>query len=102
MKRTPLKRRTPLRKVSTKQARIQRARRKIARDMERDGAVLCAVRWERCENLASDLHELLPRGRGGDATLSENIIPVCRKCHDMLHLHVERAESEGWLKKSNQ
>jgi hypothetical protein len=57
-----------------------------------DGSPLCAVPW--CRDWADDLHEPLPRARGGSITDPGNAVPLCRGHHDMITF---RPESElGW------
>lgn len=73
---TPLRRKTRLR---VKRRGIPDAIRRAA--WEKWG-MLCV----RCGRVATDLHHLLPRGRGGKDTV-ENLRPACRRCHDWLHRH---------------
>jgi hypothetical protein len=68
----------------------------------RDGGVLCAV-WEAmqpqwCDRLASDLNEILPRGRSGSITDEANTIPVCRPCNEELTKSPAWAYRFGFLK----
>jgi hypothetical protein len=88
-----------MRQVSKKQAAINRARAKIRQKWYRQGRTLCEARTEACTYQAQDLHEVLPRGRGGDAADENNIIPVCRSCHDWIHAHTVEAENSGLLKR---
>jgi hypothetical protein len=50
-----------------------------------------------CNGLADDLHELVPRGRGGSTVDMDNCRPVSRACHDYAHAHPEAAEAAGLI-----
>ena len=68
----------------------------------RDGTVLCAV-WEAmqpdwCDRRASDLHEILPRGRSGSIVADENTTPTCRPCNEALTGSPEWGYRLGFLK----
>lgn len=98
MKRTPLKRKTPLkrtgrlRQVSTKQR--ERNAKVRARFKELTG---CDPLCERCHKAeATDPHH--PRGRRGGFLLF--IYPVCRPCHDWIHSNPTSATKEGMLYKN--
>ena len=86
--------RKPINPVSAKRARENRERAKMADERwpdRREGTVLCSVPG--C-GPADDLHEVLPRARGGSITDPENTIPLCRQHnHDL----AQKPESElGW------
>ena len=111
MKRTPLKRggplvrRTPLRSVSPKRAKVQRQRRTMVRE-ELTRRELCeagaTIRFgghrSLCAGLAVDLHEPLTRARGGSILDPANTVAVCRSCHDWIHAHPAAAASIGLLR----
>ena len=119
MKRTPLKRRTPLRSMSPRRRGIQRERREMVR-RELARRELCeaglpihqyrlaaygqmnAERLRasayRCGGLAVDLHEPFTRARGGSILDPANTVAVCRACHDWIHDHPEAATSVGLLR----
>lgn len=48
----------------------------------RDGTVMCSA--PECGRPADDLHEILPRGRGGSVTDEANTKPVCRQHNEEL------------------
>ena len=105
MKRTPLKRKTPLRRVSPKRAPINRARATFvkeqltARELCEAGAKIhFAGHGHRCSGLAVDLHEPLTRARGGDVLDPANTIAVCRGCHDWIHANPAAATPLGLLR----
>lgn len=83
-----------LRAVSAKRARQQRERRKVLAQMldEHDG--VCP----RCFSArVVDGHELKTRAQGGSITDQNNIVLVCRRCHDWVHQHPTEAAEQGWL-----
>lgn len=92
-----LERQTPVKPVSKKRGRENRERRAMAGSLFPDRP-LCAV-YElaqqqsglvpgkmlgRCWRWADDMHEPLTRARGGSITDPENVLPLCRICHDVL------------------
>ena len=117
MKRSPLRRRTPLhrggrlarrtplRSVSPKRAKVQRQRRTMVRE-ELARRELCeagvTIRFgghrSLCAGLAVDLHEPLTRARGGSILDPANTVAVCRSCHDWIHAHPAAAASIGLLR----
>ncbi len=52
-------------------------------DYVQDDVILC----EHCGNRAVDIHHITPKGMGGSKTKDyiENLIALCRKCHEMAH-----------------
>jgi hypothetical protein len=76
-----LRRTTPLRPVSAKQAAKIRRRRAVIAGRG-TGRPLCSVPW--CPDLADDIHEPLTRGRGGRIDDRANMAPLCRPCHDVI------------------
>ena len=102
---SPLKRYRQLRPVSAKHARENRERRAMADRRwpdRREGTVMCAV-WEAiqpdwCDRFASDLHEILPRGRSGSITDEANTTPTCRPCNGVLTKSPPWAYRLGLLK----
>lgn len=63
----------------------------------RDGTVMCTVPG--C-GPADDLHEILPRGRGGSITDEDNTAPVCRQHNEELTLEPPWGYQLGLLKHS--
>ena len=102
MKRSPLKlskvaiRRTPLKRRSRKTARLYREVRVPLVRMLIEEHPTC----QRCSMARSnDVHELIPRGRGGSILDLENLVAICRTCHDFVHGHPIQATNEGWLRR---
>lgn len=102
MKRTPLKRKTPLKRsaamnpMSPSKRAIQSRYKAAVRDamhaqIGRIGFVAC----ERCcKTAAVEPHH--PEGRIGDKILIIRLI--CRKCHKWIHENTKQARLDGWLK----
>jgi hypothetical protein len=51
----------------------------------------------RCSGRSVDVNERLTRARGGSILNEENLVTVCRRCHDWIHGHPVEAESLGLL-----
>lgn len=82
MNRSPLKRRTPLRRVSKK-------RRKALAEYAKNRETVLALACGRCEvpacgRPATDTHHLRFRSRGGGHGI-ENLAAVCRDHHAAIH-----------------
>jgi hypothetical protein len=84
-----------MRAVSRKRAVLLRERRKVTDAMKAEGDVLCV----RCGRMAQDAHEVVSRARGGSIVDRENIVPLCRLCHDFITCNPLLAEREGLSKK---
>lgn len=56
-------------------------------------------RW-RCANEAMDPHHVLAKSQGGKHTL-ENLLHLCRRCHNFCKDEPKRAEAEGLIRKWN-
>lgn len=84
-----------MRAVSAKRARLLRERRKTLEQLaDTFTGRVCA----RCFSApAQDAHELLSRARGGSIVEIENIVALCRRCHDWITTHPAEATEQGWL-----
>lgn len=101
MKRTPIKRKTRIRRRSDKKQRKDEVRREVLEQLVAERGDLCQARvLSVCQTFASDGHEILSRGRGGDPADPDNVLLVCRKCHDWIHAHPREALAKGLLKNS--
>ena len=96
MKRSPLTRRTRLKPVSAKR-RAQFEGRATCREivLERDGH-LCQARLPGCWVTATDVHEVLSRGRGGSITDPENCLALCRPCHKFITENPMWSKDQGF------
>jgi hypothetical protein len=89
--------RSPLRKVSKKQAAANREY-SARRAMHLEANPNCV----RCESLgvvtpATQIHHA--RGRDGDALLDDSdFLAVCAYCHEWMHGHPGEAHALGWMK----
>jgi len=111
VKRTPLQRRTPLRRVSLKRQRLMQQRRvfvadQLARRPDCEAGPLIRTGNEAvagygattpCRRRAVDIHEPLTRARGGSILDPANTVAVCRTCHDWIHTHPVAATELGLL-----
>lgn len=94
-------RRTPsieVRRVSKKRARENRLRRKAVDEKYGDSPA-CEVLAEGCTGRAVDVHEPLTRARGGSIVDPDNMVAVCRVCHDWIHANPVEATELGWLRR---
>jgi hypothetical protein len=86
MKRTPLKRKTPLRKVSKKQA-VKNSLYGKQRKEYLTQHPTCEI----CGAPATDVHH--KSGRGAHTNDKSTFCALCRKCHDWLHF---TADGKAW------
>ena len=107
MKRSgPIQRKTPLRRVSKKTAKRNRARSKFRLEQlaarpgceARDTIWTVEPTWSGCTRWATDLHEPLTRARGGSVLDVSNTIATCRACHDWIHQYPTLATETGLLR----
>lgn len=84
--------RTPLRPRSKKRQAVYRQRRKLVAEMLERYPWCARCLWNR----SVDLHELKNRSQGGDFLDPEQIVTVCRECHDWITTHPAEAHAGGW------
>jgi hypothetical protein len=66
----------------------------------------CEIKWSNCQEVSRDVHEVIPRGKGGAILPGEKadrqgqrFVATCRQCHSELDLHPKLAYEQGWLKR---
>ena len=95
MKRTPLRRKAPLRaKRKSPEAKIAYAELRVEimdRSMGR-----CQRKSPQCWGMGSDVHHVVRRSQGGTDDPA-NLKWLCRPCHQYIHEHVAESKAEGWL-----
>lgn len=101
MKRTPLVRKTPLKRTpSIRKANPRTSIPKTIRDRVRlRSRGRCEFVWvdgNRCDHNAEVCHHRLMRSAGGQHTV-ENLLDVCHKHHRYIHSHPELSYEQGWL-----
>jgi hypothetical protein len=92
--RCELQRRTPIKPVSDKRARLNRQRTEVLRPI-REAQQWCA----RCGRTGCglDAHELVRRSQYAAGVIDENVIVLlCRDCHDWVTVNPEAAHAAGW------
>lgn len=94
MRRTPLRRLTPLRAMSAKRRRELPERAKVRQAVLERDAHAC----RRCGAPASQVHELRQRSLGGNWLDPEGCITLCSPCHAEVHDFVAASYQEGWLR----
>ncbi len=104
MKRTPLKRKTPLKRtgslspVSKKRAKTNRARRAFVKE-ELDKRRYCEAHIpEVCTRYSTEIHEPILRSLGGSILDAANSVAICRMCHIWVHNNVAEAKKLGLIK----
>lgn len=90
-------RRTPLRRMSGKKRREIRERTKLKDVIQQRSGGMCEMRLPGCTSFATEMHERLPRGRGGDPLDPSNVIHACAACHMWTHLHPIAAGKLGLI-----
>ena len=104
MKRTPLKRKTPLKRtgslapVSKKRAKTNRQRRAFVKE-ELENRRFCEAKIAGCcMRYSTEIHEPIPRSLGGSILDRANSVAICRPCHRWVHDNVGEAQKLGLLK----
>ena len=106
MKRTPLKRKTPLKRtgslapVSKKRAKTNRQRAKFVQEELSNRAYCEAKIPQVCTRWSTEIHEPYPRSLGGSILDRANSVAICRMCHRWVHDNVAEAEKIGLLKRT--
>lgn len=106
MKRSkPLRRGKPLKQRSEKRAKLYReARVPLVVELLRErpwcevGELLNSIDPKHtCRLRSCDIHERKTRARGGSITDRENLLAVCRPCHNWIGANIHMAEELGLL-----
>lgn len=88
--------RTPIRRVSKKQARINREWSKLSRQSIDNVNGMCCIRIPGiCAGRAEGCHHFKPRGRGGSNKTRR--IPACEPCHRFCHDNPKWAAENGLM-----
>lgn len=97
MKRSPISRRTPLKRVSRKRAALLRERTAVRRYVFERAGFQCEARIDGCTFMPTDVHEILTRARGGSIIDPENCLALCRPCHQFITENPMFAEMNGFV-----
>ena len=84
--------RTPLRARSKKRASQMVQRRKLVAELLERFPWCARCYWNR----SVDLHELKNRSQGGDFLDPEQIVTLCRECHQWVTENPAKAHEAGW------
>ena len=102
MKRTPIVRKTELKRTALKRTAWKpkpksnhqwMKMRKSA--IDRSGGY-CEARWEDCRIHAAHVHHIRRRSQGGTDEPA-NLLAVCVHCHHMIHTNIAEAVTKGHL-----
>jgi len=104
MKRSPLKRKTPLKRSTkplkrTRLSPVSKKQQKRLRDYSAvrkdylDEHPVCEACLQRP---AEEIHH--KEGRGSKTADPTTFMSICRRCHNWIHANPNRAREEGWLK----
>jgi HNH endonuclease len=99
MKRSkPLRRLKPISPMSQKTKRLQSKRKAVREEvLHRDDNRCQAGIIGLCSFHATDVHEIIPRGRGGSAYDPDNCLSLCRSCHRYITLEPAWATAHGFM-----
>ena len=95
--------RTPIRKVSSRQAKVNRERRKFVAEQLADrhwceaNIVFIEPGYDQCLGRATELHEPHLRSQGGSILDVANSVAICRVCHRLAHDNVAKAMEIGLI-----
>lgn len=81
-----------MRSVSKKRAKLNRLRRQIFSPRLAAGTP-CELQLPECAGRAADLHEVKTRGRLGSIIDPNNVVFLCRPCHEVV---TANSGKEGW------
>ena len=80
----------------SKAKRRENAERKILREqLYNDRGPLCEAGTYKCTGNWTDMHEILKRSAGGSATDPNNILCICRECHQWIEANPAKAMELG-------
>ena len=104
MKRTPLKRKTPLKRtgslapISKRRAKTQRQRRAFVKE-ELENRRWCEEKIPNvCTRYSTEIHEPHLRSQGGSILDRANSVAICRMCHRWVHDNVGEAMKLGLIR----
>lgn len=86
-----------MRRVSQKRAK-KLAEAKPFRDQYMADHPWCEIKLDGCYGRSVDPHEILSRARGGPLDDPDNLLALCRFCHDWVTTHPKEATERGWLR----
>lgn len=90
-----------MRQVSLKHAKALRMAAPIRREYLQSHPA-CEAQLPVCWGRSFDVHEKLTRARGGPIDDPENLMAVCRPCHDWITVHPKEATERDWMRSHNE
>lgn len=98
MRRSEIKRKTPMRRRSKKTQRVYEEERIPLVQELLSKHPSCSARLKGCTRRATQVHEVKSRGRGGSIVNPENCVTLCDSCHRYITAHPKWAKEQEWLK----
>lgn len=93
--------RTRLKRMSKAKRREIAERKRLRVELLDERGLRCEAHRElQCCNPWTDLHEILKRSAGGSPTDKNNILCVCRECHQWIEANPAEAMERGLSKSS--
>jgi len=98
MKRSgPLRRNKPLSPISKKTRSLIPTRKAVREIVLNRDDNRCQAQIYACTYHATDVHEIVSRGRGGSPYDPDNCLSLCRSCHRYITENPEWATAHGFL-----
>jgi ribosomal protein L37AE/L43A len=102
MKRSPLRRKTPLAKVGAKAKRERSDLDEFRARVRERAESLCEVGWwPVCTRVGTMAHHRCPADRDRGVHDPERGLWVCARCHEHIHQNPAESYAKGWLIRSS-
>jgi len=99
MKRSPIKRKTPLKRTPIKRKTGTAMPKAVVDAVKTRANGVCEAKTSQCVGRVDHLHHRVLRSQGGKHTV-ENLLAVCMSCHSFIHHHPQLSVENGWIVKS--
>jgi len=96
MKRSPIARKTPLKRTGIKRKTGTAMPKSVIDFVKTRANGSCEARTPRCVGGVDHLHHKILRSQGGKHTV-ENLLAVCMPCHTFIHNNPQVSVDNGWI-----